>query len=125
MSRSQAAREWHSVASVAKFCGIALTLVLAVCSGAGAYYTIVARIDRLDDRMVQQGKSLESLAGSIAKLADEALTAADLKAACLQMQISNQARGWVCPFATVEVKPSPRRAARAPEPWSLFGVAKQ
>jgi hypothetical protein len=88
-----------------------ISIILVILSAGSAYWTIIGRIDRIDLQMQQQGKSLESLAGSIARLADEALTAADLRAACMQMQIANQSKGWICPFSGVtSIKPE-RRAS--------------
>ena len=87
--------------------GLVATLILALGSAYGAYYSILGRLDRVDERMLVQGKQLESLVDSIKTLANEALTSADLVAFCLQGQIAN--KGWVCPLAKEPVK-----AARQP-----------
>jgi hypothetical protein len=60
-----------------------------------AYTSVIGRIDKIDDRMNQQGRSLESLVHSIAKIANEALVPQDLQTFCLKTQLSNS--GWKCP----------------------------
>lgn len=90
-------------APVAKMIGYGITCALILVASVGAYYSIIGRIDRLDDRMQAQGRSIESLARSVERLANEALTASDLKAACMQMALTN--KGWQCPFAGGEIKP--------------------
>lgn len=104
------------VAPVAKMIGAGLTAAVMLIGGVGAYYSIINRIDRIDERMMQQGRAIENLAGSVRQLATEALTASDLRAACMSMQIANQGRGWVCPFSGSEIK---ARAAsvRPPVNW--------
>lgn len=121
------------VAPVAKIVGSLIGLVIVTAGSVGAYYSLISRMDRMDERLSGQGRALTSIAVSVEKLANEALTASDLKAACMQMQIANQAKGWVCPFSGIEVKEFRRlHAPRQPvdtEPtpkasWSLFGVSK-
>lgn len=92
------------VAPVAKMIGAGITAALMIIAATGAYYSIISRIDRIDDRMAQQMRSIEALALSVKQLASEALTAADMKAVCMQMQIANQGKGWVCPFAGGDIK---------------------
>jgi hypothetical protein len=83
---------------------------------------VIGRIDKIDDRMLQQGKQLESLVHSIAKIANEALVPADLQTFCLKAQLSN--KDWRCPppygteGAPLEIKriaPIPRPTAPKPE----------
>jgi hypothetical protein len=88
--------------TLVKVVSVAFAIVSTAIAGAGAYYTIVARIDRIDERMAQQGTSLAKLTDAIGKIAEQALTAADLRQACLQMQIAN--KGWSCPFGGSEIK---------------------
>jgi len=112
------------VAPIAKVIGGLIGLVVVTAAAVGAYYTLIGNVNEIRQEQRQQGKILESLAGSIQKLADEALTSSDLRAACMQMQISN--RGWICPLSGVDLPNAARRAVpKAPAapvagPFSLF-----
>lgn len=90
--------------------GLVATLILALGSAYGAYYSILGRLDRVDQQMTAQGEQLKALADSIKTLATEALNPGDLLAYCLQSQISN--RGWVCPLAQEANKPAASRTMR-------------
>lgn len=112
------------VLPIAKIIGAGISIALLIIAGTGAYYSIINRIDRIDDRMMQQGRAIENLAASVRQLASEALTASDLRAACMQMQIANSSKGWVCPFAGVD--PKLRASAfRPPVDWPATTTAKK
>ncbi len=119
------------VAPVAKiFFGLG-GLIAFVVSITMAYSGIVNRIDRIDERMVQQGESLKVVADAVKQLASDALTVADLRNACLEMALANTKRGWTCPLAvTAETAPitetrrtASKRKAAPPDaiPGILFG----
>jgi hypothetical protein len=112
--------DWNHVPMILRVIGGLVTLIVVTAGAVGAYYAIVSRIDRLDDRMISQGKTLESLAGSVKVLAEKAATQEEVDAkiekACLQMQVANADRGWVCPFtpADLQVRVKRRAAPAAP-----------
>ena len=94
------------LAIVMKVIGVAITGAIALVGGVSAYYSIVAKIDKLEISISQHAKTMES----IKALADEAINAGDLLAYCLKSQIAN--RGWVCPLANVDTAKTPRRALK-------------
>jgi hypothetical protein len=123
-----------AIGLILKIGGAIGSAALVLVSCISAYFNLVGRIDRLDERMAQQSKQLEAFAQSVKSIAERAATGEEVDAkierACLQMQIANQGTRWTCPFSGVEPK-APRRAAVPPpkavasETWSLFGTAKQ
>lgn len=96
---------------ILKAAGLVVTLIIAVGSCYGAYYSIIGRLDRTDERITQQGDAIKSMAESIKSLAEQALSPGDLRAFCLEAALAN--RGWTCPLSNdVPIKPV-RPARRA------------
>lgn len=116
------------VAPIAKVIGGLIAVCLTVAAATGAYYAIVNRIDRIDERMGVQTEALRAVAASLETLASDALTVTDLRAACLEMAIANAKRGWTCPMvsgAQTEVVPAKAVEKRNPkktEATSLPGI---
>jgi hypothetical protein len=114
-------------APVIKIAAGIVGLVFLVAAAVGGYYALINKMDRFEFQQNQQTKTLESLATSIKIIAENAITAPQLNAACMQMQIANQRRGWVCPLSgvTAQADQEPSRAPSTvktkPKEWSLFG----
>lgn len=106
------------VAPVAKMLAIGVSVAMLIVGALSAYYSLLGRMDRIDDRMQAQTETLKSLANSISTLATQALTAQDLNAFCLQAQIANQKIGFRCPFTAQEPEPKRPLAPRVGQPKS-------
>jgi hypothetical protein len=104
------------VIPVMKVAGSVIGLVLVVIAAASAYYQILARIDRIDHAVTQQALAMTSVVESIKVITERSLTESDLRAACMQMQIANQGRGWVCPFSGVDIKAQVVTVRQKPAP---------
>lgn len=133
MARHSTNFDWNTLPPVLRVISIVVSIAVTAIAGAGAYYTIVGRIDRLDTAMTLQGKVLEQLASSVKTLAERAATQEEvgsmIERACLQMQIRNQAKGWVCPFSGVPTPvvrraASPKAETKDAPGWYLFGASK-
>ena len=97
--------------------GLVATLILALGGLYGAYYSILGRLDRVDERMATQGEVIKSMAASIKSLAEQALSPGDLRAFCLEAALVN--RTWRCPLSNAEVqtpKPDLRWQAKVKAP---------
>lgn len=115
--------DWNHIPSFLKVVMVAVSLVSAAFAAASAYYSIIGRMDRFENNQTIQSKTLESLAFSIKGLAEKAATSEEvdtkIERSCLQMQIANQQRGWVCPFSGSEMVARPVR-----RPWPAAEVVR-
>jgi hypothetical protein len=98
--------------------GLVATLILALGSAYGAYYSILGRLDRVDERMASQGEVIKSMAASIRTLAEQAISPGDLRAFCLEAALVN--RSWQCPLSVESARA--QRPIERPKvdraPWS-------
>jgi hypothetical protein len=92
-------------------------VLAAIVSLVGAYYGITARLDRFEDKLASQSKTLESLAASINTLAQEAINEERLRSFCLAAALANNGK-WICPLSGVQQQVPQhqpvRRAVRTP-----------
>lgn len=105
--------DWGIIPTIIKVVSVAVTIALAAVACAGAYYSIINRIDRIDDRMQLQAKATADMAESIKQLAFKAIDEDKLIAFCLQLQVANQQRGFVCHLSQTVRRQSMPSAAKS------------
>lgn len=117
MVRSSKGHGSQTIGTAARVIATAIGVLATIVSLVGAYYGITARLDRFEDKLATQSKTLESLASSINTLAQEAINEERLRSFCLSAALANNGR-WICPLSGVQQQVPQaqpvRRSVRAP-----------